>query len=56
MRSYRVSPSAVWDMLLTVAEAGIRTEIQPNDGLGVVIVAGRVKVLDVRPVDDGSAA
>jgi hypothetical protein len=48
--------SCVWDMLLTVTEAGIRTEIQPNDDLSAVIVAGQVKVVDVRPVDEGSAA
>jgi hypothetical protein len=48
--------SCVWDMILTVTEAGIRTEIQPNHDLGAVIIAGRVKVVEVRPVDAGSAA
>jgi len=48
--------SWVWDMRFTLTEAGIRTDIQPNDDLGAVIVAGQIKVVDVRSVDDGPAA
>jgi hypothetical protein len=48
--------SWVWDMLLTVAETGIRTEIQSGDELRAVIVASRVKVVEVRPVDGQLAA
>jgi hypothetical protein len=48
--------SWVWDMLLSTTETGIRTEIKPNHELGAVIVAERVKVVEVRPLDAGSAA
>jgi hypothetical protein len=48
--------SWVWDMLLTLTETGIRTEIQPHDELSVVIVASRVKVVEVRPIDSSLAS
>jgi hypothetical protein len=41
----------VWDMNLTVHEDGIRTELLPNDGIGGSILARRMEVIEVGPVE-----
>jgi hypothetical protein len=41
----------VWDMNLTAHEEGIRTELAPNDGIGGTILARRVEVLEVQPIE-----
>jgi hypothetical protein len=41
----------VWDMQLTAHENGIRAEILPNDGIGASIVARRMEVQEVRPIE-----
>jgi Immunity protein 50 len=41
----------VWDLSLTADEKGIRTELLPNDGIGGSILARRMEVLEVQPVE-----
>jgi hypothetical protein len=50
-----VGEDVLWELALSVSEAGIRTDLRPNGGLAGSIVAGSVEVLEVRPVGDSSS-
>ncbi len=41
----------VWDLDLAVQQDRVRTKLLPNDGLGGSIVAPRIEVLEVQPLD-----
>lgn len=41
----------VWDMNLTAHEKGVLTELLPNYGIGGSIVARRMEVLEVQPIE-----
>jgi hypothetical protein len=41
----------LWDLSLSAGENGIHTDLLPNDGIGGSILARRIEVLDVQPIE-----
>ena len=47
-----VGEDVLWEMVLSISEAGICAELRPNGGLSGSIVAGQVEVVEVRPLGE----